>query len=139
MSDNIADWPIGRLLSTASRQVENRWQEALMAHGLTHAGVIVLHFLGESSRSPSELATLAKVENQTMSRTIERLERSGHVTRQRDPKDGRRQRVSITASGSSVFRATRTIEADLFPDVGEQHILRAKLVQIIQAHEGRSN
>ena len=137
MQDDITKWPIGRLLSTASRQVENGWQEALAAHGLTHAGVIVLHFLSEGPRSQTELAVLAKVGNQTMSRTIDRLERAGHVTRRRDPGDGRRQRVSITDAGSSVFRVTRTIEADLFPDVGEQEILRAKLVQIIQAHENR--
>jgi DNA-binding MarR family transcriptional regulator len=135
--DDITKWPIGRLLSTASRQVENRWQEALAAHGLTHAGVIVLHFLSEVPRSQTELAVLAKVGNQTMSRTIDRLERAGHVTRQRDPGDGRRQLVSITDAGSSVFRVTRTIEGDLFPDVGEQEILRAKLVQIIRAHENR--
>ena len=137
MPDDITKWPIGRLLSTASRQVENRWQEALAAHGLTHAGVIVLHFLSEVPRSQTELAVLAKVGNQTMSRTIDRLERAGHVTRQRDPGDGRRQLVSITDAGSSVFRVTRTIEGDLFPDVGEQEILRAKLVQIIRAHENR--
>ena len=139
MPDDIIDWPIGRLLSTASRQVENRWQEALAAHGLTHAGVIVLHFLTAGPHSQTELAVLAKVGNQTMSRTIDRLDRAGHIERQRDPGDGRRQLVSITNAGSLVFRATRTIEADLFPDVGEQKILRAKLVQIIQAYENRAD
>jgi len=135
VTEDITNWPIGRLLSTASRQVENRWQEALAAHGLTHAGVIVLHFLVHLPRSQTELAALAKVGNQTMSRTIERLERSGNVVRRRDPHDRRRQLVSITPEGATIFCATRSIEADLFPDVGEQQILRAKLVQIIQAHE----
>ncbi len=133
----MKSWPIGRLLSTASRQVENRWQEALAAYGLTHAGVIVLHFLTDLPRSQTELAGLAKVGNQTMSRTIDRLDRAGHVARQRDPVDGRRQLVSITTSGQNVFRATRTIEADLFPDVEEQELLRSTLMQIIDAHEKR--
>lgn len=134
MEDDIASWPIGRLLATASRQVENTWQEALAAYDLTHAGAIVLHFLCEGPLSQSELAMLAKVENQTISRTIERLERSGLVSRQRDPADGRRMVVSMTDEGVAVFRATRTIEADLFPNVAQPEVLRAQLVQIIRTH-----
>jgi hypothetical protein len=54
----MASWPTGRLLSTASRLVEHAWAEALESHGLTHAGLIVLHFLsGVSLTAPRRSAT----------------------------------------------------------------------------------
>ncbi|WP_375389978.1 MarR family winged helix-turn-helix transcriptional regulator [uncultured Amnibacterium sp.] len=134
MPEDLSTWPIGRLLSTASRQVENRWQEALAAHGITHAGVIVLHLLSDGAKSQSELATLAKVEDQTISRTIERLERSALVSRERDPADGRRLIVSRTPAGAAAFDATRTIEADLFPPIEDEEAFRSQLVRIIRSH-----
>jgi MarR family transcriptional regulator, organic hydroperoxide resistance regulator len=129
----MSDWPIGRLLSTASRLVENAWHEALAEHDLTHAGLIVLHFLHDGPLSQSALATLARVENQTMSRTLERLERSGFVRRDRDAADGRRVLVSRTDAGTSVFQETCTIERELFPDIEQPQELRRQLEAIIRA------
>lgn len=133
MTESMDGWPLGRLLSTASRLVENAWHEALAEHDLTHAGLIVLHFLGAGPLSQSALATRARVENQTMSRTLERLERSGFVSRDRDAADGRRVLVSITDVGTSVFEATQAIERDLFPDVERPAELRRQLEAIIRA------
>ena len=45
------DWPTGRLLSTAARLVEHAWVEALEQLGLSHAGLIVLHVLGQGPLS----------------------------------------------------------------------------------------
>ena len=67
------DWPTGRLLSTAARLVEHAWVEALEQLGLSHAGLIVLHVLGPGPLSQTELAKVARVEAQTMSRTLEGL------------------------------------------------------------------
>ena len=69
---NMQEWPTGRLLATASRLVEHAWTERLDDIGLTHAGLVVLHLLQESPRSQTDLARLARVENQTISRTLER-------------------------------------------------------------------
>ena len=68
-------WPLGRLLGAASRAVERAWYEALEARGLTHAGLIVLHFVELGFSSQTDLARVAQVEAQTMSRTVDRLER----------------------------------------------------------------
>ena len=69
--EGMSDWPTGRLLSTAARLVEHAWVEVLDELGLTHAGLIVLHVLGEGPFSQRELARRARVETQTMSRTLE--------------------------------------------------------------------
>lgn len=126
-------WPTGRLLSTAARLVEHAWGEALERLGLTHAGLIVLHLLGAGALSQTELAKSARVEVQTMSRTLERLEREGYVARQKHPDDGRRHVVTRTPAGEAAWSAARTLEADLFPSIADNEGMRAALLEIIHS------
>lgn len=127
------NWPLGRLLGAASRAVERAWYEALEARGLTHAGLIVLHFVELGFSSQSELARVAQVEAQTMSRTVDRLEREGLVTRAPDPADRRRHIVAITPRGRAAFEAVRGLEDEVFPQVDDPAALRAALIQIVSA------
>lgn len=124
---------MGRLLSTASRLVEHAWIEALDERGLTHAGLIALHLLGEAPLSQTELARLARVETQTMSRTVDRLERAGFIERAPDERDRRRMIVTRTASGEEAWQATQALERDVFPDVDDPAALRAGLLAIIRS------
>lgn len=133
--DGMDAWPTGRLLSTAARMVEHAWAEALDARGLTHAGIIALHLLGAGPLSQTELARRARVESQTMSRTIERLEREGYLVRQQDARDRRRHVVTRTTAGTDAWNATRTLEAELFPDVADPSAMRASLLEIIRSAE----
>jgi DNA-binding MarR family transcriptional regulator len=132
----MASWPTGRLLSTAARLVEHAWAEALEEQGLTHAGLIALHLLESGSLNQTDLARRARVENQTMSRTIDRLEREGFVTRVPDPADRRRQLVTRTDAGRRVWERTRSLEAEVFPTLGEPEALRATLLSIIRSSSG---
>ncbi len=131
-------WPTGRLLSTAARLVEHAWSEALEARGLTHAGLIVLHFLDRGPLGQSEIAARARVENQTMSRTIDRLERAGLVSREVDDRDRRRFIVSRTSAGDDMWKSTRTLESEIFPGMNDERQLRQRLLEIIgKASEDR--
>ena len=125
-------WPTGRLLSLAARLVEHAWVDALEQRGLTHAGMIALHFLDDAPLSQSELARLAKVENQTMSRTIDRLERSGFVARSADPGDRRRQVVTRTPEGDEAWASISGLESEVFPALEDSAGMRAGLLQIIR-------
>ena len=129
----MRDWPTGRLLSTAARLVEHAWAQALEQLKLTHAGLIVLHLLDAGALSQTELATRARVEVQTMSRTLERLEREGYVARAKHPDDGRRHVVTRTADGQRVWTSARSIEADMFPSIADNAEVRASLIEIIDA------
>ena len=129
----MAEWPIGRLLSTATRLVEHAWIEALDELGLSHAGLIALHLLAEEPASQTQLAERARVETQTMSRTLDRLEREGYITRQRDPHDGRRHIVTITPSGSEAWEAAKSLETDVFPALSDPDALRGALLELISA------
>jgi DNA-binding MarR family transcriptional regulator len=135
-NDRMAEWPTGRLLSTAARLVEHAWADALEKQGLTHAGMIALHLLDAGALSQTELAKRARVENQTMSRTVERLEREGFVTRAPDPADRRRQVVSRTDAGNRVWQLTQTLEAEMFPRLGDPESLRSTLLEIIRSSSG---
>ena len=131
--DRMAAWPTGRLLSTAARLVEHAWAESLEKQGLTHAGLVALHLLDAGPLSQTDLAKRARVENQTMSRTIERLEREGFVARAADAADRRRPGVTRTDAGHRVWERTRTLEAELFPRLGAPDVLRATLLEIIRS------
>ena len=127
------NWPLGRLLGAASRAVERAWAEALEQRGLTHAGLIVLHLLELGFDSQSDIARMAQVEPQTMSRTVDRLEREGLVTRAPDPADRRRHVLAITEAGRAAFAAVRGLEDEVFPQVDDPAALRAALLQIVSA------
>ncbi|TFD88146.1 MarR family transcriptional regulator [Cryobacterium lactosi] len=133
----MSQWPNGRLLSTAARLVEHAWVDALDSLGLTHAGLIVLHLLGPGAQSQTELARQARVQTQTMSRTLDRLEREGLVARIRDERDARRHLVTRTDAGTAAWQQARTLEADVFPPLENAEELRAALLQIITASSAK--
>ena len=103
-STNPAQWPLGRLLSAAARRVEQEWNAHLATWDLNHASMPVLVHLMRSPLSQRELARRCAVTEQTMSRILARLERTGYVQRRPDPADLRRHVISITDAGSVVVR-----------------------------------
>ncbi|MGG7465889.1 MULTISPECIES: MarR family winged helix-turn-helix transcriptional regulator [unclassified Plantibacter] len=133
--DPMTEWPTGRLLSMASRLVEHTWLRALEQIGVTHAGLIVLHLLDDGPTSQKELARRARVQNQTMSRTLDRLERDGLVQRVADPHDRRRHVVSRTDDGKRVWKTADRLEADVFPTITDHEVLRGVLLEIIRSGE----
>ena len=129
-----ADWSLGRLLSTAARLVEHDWNAWLAERGITHAGLLALHALDEGPLTQRRLAAASRVEEQTMSRVLDRLERTGHVERRRDTVDRRRLVVSLTASGRDVLGQIR--EADIADVLVAEHLqdpagFRAELVRLV--------
>jgi DNA-binding MarR family transcriptional regulator len=113
MPDDPSTWATGRLISHVARGLERRWNNHLDDWGLNHASLPVLLHLLHGGRSQREIATLSNVTEQTMSRTVARLERLGYVARTPDPTDARRQVVHLTDTG-------RTVAADAArPEQGE--------------------
>ncbi|WP_407317498.1 MarR family winged helix-turn-helix transcriptional regulator [Isoptericola halotolerans] len=103
-SEEPADWPTGRLLFTVVRRIEHEWNEHLSGWELNHAGFpVLLHLMG-GPRTQRELAAVSGVTEQTMSKVVARLERSGYVTRTTDPHDRRRRTVMVTGAGMAAAR-----------------------------------
>nr|WP_216645945.1 helix-turn-helix domain-containing protein [Isoptericola halotolerans] len=87
------------MLFTLVRRIEHEWNDHLAGWELNHAGFPVLLHLFKGPRTQRELAELSGVTEQTMSKVVARLERSGYVTRSTDPRDRRRRAVAVTEAG----------------------------------------
>ena len=133
--DDPTDWPTGRLLSTAGRLLEHRWNSELAAHGLTIAGLSVLFVLGPGPLTQRELAARCRVEEQTMSRTVARLERLGQVSRRRDDGDRRRMVVERQPAGAAVLSAAtaaaRRLEHEVLGEAADSPALRRVLEHVV--------
>lgn len=139
--DDTQQWPLSRLLITASRLVEHDIASNLRPLHLTHASFGVLALVDREPLSQRALAQATRVEQQTISQLVDRLERDGMVTRERDPNDRRRYLVTVTASGRrAVRRATTLDQADKILDgLPQSHQLRASLVALIERLGGRDD
>lgn len=133
-AEDVRSWPTGRLLSVAARLIEARWTVLLEQLDLTHAGLIALHTLGEDALPQRVLAHRCKVTDQTMSRIVDRLRRSGFVERGTDPQDGRRVLVSATPEGREVYRRAVVAERHdpvVWGALGNDEAFREKLLEIV--------
>lgn len=134
-AEDMESWATGRLLSSAARLVEHDWNQHLATWDLNHASLGVLHVLLRGPMTQRELALAVQVEDQTMSRIVERLERSGYLERHRDGTDRRRLVVSVTEMGRATCgRATDLNRAEeYFSAVEDLPTLRAGLLAIIRS------
>ncbi len=133
------EWPTGRMLSAVARRIEREWNAHLAHWDLNHASLPVLAFLARGPLSQRDLARASGVTEQTMSRIVARLERSGYVERHPDADDARRHRVSLTATGRTAFvEAGDPVVAEemsvrgLTPEQVEE--LRVLLAAMLTAH-----
>lgn len=129
----VEEWALTRLLVTASRLVEHDIAAQLRPHDLTHAGFGILALVQQAPMSQREIATASRVEEQTISRTVDRLERLGMVRREKDPDDRRRYLITTTQDGRRTFRqATRhDLAEDVLGELPEAEALRSALSTLI--------
>ncbi|MFJ7289794.1 MarR family winged helix-turn-helix transcriptional regulator [Curtobacterium sp. NPDC098951] len=132
MDETPDAWPLGRLLSAAARAIERDWDERLRAIGLPHAALIAIDILLRTGPTGADtLARTARVQPQTMSRTLERMERDGLVERSAHPEDRRRRIVTVTDRGREAWETARHIERDVLPD---DTALRGALTSLLAKH-----
>ena len=134
--DGPDGWSLGRLLSTAARLVEHDWNAWLAERGLTHAGLLALDALQDGALTQRQLAAASRVEEQTMSRVLDRLERTGHIERRRDTVDRRRLVVSLTRSGRGVLdqiRSTDIADVLVAAHLADPAAFREELVRLVTA------
>ena len=111
-------WPTGRLISAVARRIERDWNAHLAHWDLNHASLPVLYLLAGGPRSQRELASASGVTEQTMSRVILRLERTGYIGRSPHAQDRRRHEVVLTDAGRTALREAGD------PRVAEQMSIR---------------
>jgi MarR family transcriptional regulator, organic hydroperoxide resistance regulator len=101
----VDHWPVGRMLSAVARRIERAWDAHLASWDLNHASLPVLVHVTVAPMSQRELADACGVTEQTMSRVVARLERTGYVTRRPHADDRRRHVIDITPAGAAALAA----------------------------------
>ncbi|QTE31523.1 MarR family transcriptional regulator [Pengzhenrongella sicca] len=104
VAQDISRWPTGRMLSSAARRVEREWNAHLAGWDLNHASLPVLVLLAQRDHSQRELAAATGVTEQTMSRILARMERTGYLTRVPHRDDKRRHVISLSPAGLATMR-----------------------------------
>ncbi|SNX56148.1 MarR family transcriptional regulator [Streptomyces sp. TLI_55] len=97
-------------LSTRARQHERLM--ALAGVPLDRAAVALLRQVADSEPlRPGELANRLGVEASHVTRTVQQLQKSGHVTRVPDPDDRRAHRIELTGAGRQAVARVRAAGA----------------------------
>jgi DNA-binding MarR family transcriptional regulator len=125
-------------LAVASRNVVGLYRPLLEPMGLTHPQYLVMLALWEESPlTVTELGRRLSLEPATLSPLVKRLEASGVVTRERDPRDVRALAVSLSAKGrrlrSRAERIPPAVLDRLGMNLGELEELRDGLTRLIEA------
>ena len=86
-------------------------------HGLTGPQVTVLKLLeGVGDLSLSELSDRIRAKNSTVTGIVDRMRRSGLVTRERSEEDRRVAHIRLTAAGAELARAIPVQPMEAFSD-----------------------
>jgi MarR family transcriptional regulator, organic hydroperoxide resistance regulator len=125
-------------LAVASRSVIALYRPLLDPLGLTHPQYLVMLALWEESPlSVKQLSGLLQLDPGTLSPLLKRLESSGYVRRQRDPRDERALAVTLTESGRALRAEAEHIPPAIISRLGmsipELEALHAHLTQVIAA------
>ena len=95
---------MGYLVNRAAKAFSRALADRLAAHGAHLGQWAVLVFLWErDGQSQGELSRRVAIEDATMVRTVDRMERDGLVRRVRDARDRRRVNVFLTDKGRAVL------------------------------------
>lgn len=128
---------INFLLSTICRAQRGKMSEALTEIGL-YAGqeMFLWHLWRQDGLTQSQLVERMCVQPPTVSKMLDRLERTGLVERRPDSEDSRISRVYLTEQGHRSQRAVRDIWTDLEQriteglNVEERIVLRRLLLHV---------
>ena len=124
--------PVSNALIRVTRLHVMRIRQLLQGLGL-HPGheLLLMHLWDTGPQRQTDLAAEFDTDSASMTRTVQRLERSGFVRRRPDPVDGRATLVESTAAGMAlrgrVERLWSQLEADTVGDMPasqERQLLR---------------
>lgn len=125
------------LLARASFVVSSEFHEKLRARGMSIPVWRVVATLSGGPETVTALADACLLQQPTMTKVLDRMERDGLVRRQQDAKDRRLVRVSLAPRGDSLagelLAAARAHEAEVIarhPDAGAiKDLLRALIAR----------
>jgi DNA-binding MarR family transcriptional regulator len=126
------------LVSRAHLQWKRRVARDLLPFGVNPKQIYLLRKLAEAgSLAPSRIAELLFADRPSVTSMLRTLERAGWVTRRRDPADGKRVIVEISARGRAKLasvpeRLWRSGKTRFDPEAGLSAAERARLARLLE-------
>ncbi len=115
-------------------RLRRRLRETQDARELTASQTSLLSRLDrDGPASASELAAAERVRPQSVAASLAVLEERALVERQRDPEDGRRQEVSLTADGRALLDSTRAAGEEWLARALSDHLTEPERRTVIEA------
>jgi len=91
------DESLGYQVNLLARLLENALRQEVAAYGVVPGQFpALLNLYQEDGLTQAELTRRVGIEQPTMARTLQRMERDGLIIRDPDPADGRRVRIRLT-------------------------------------------
>ncbi|MFP3260342.1 MAG: winged helix DNA-binding protein [Sulfolobus sp.] len=100
--------------------------------GLTYTEVQVLYHLTQGEKNVTSLAKLVDINKSTMVEVLDKLDRLGYISRERDAEDRRVVRVKITESGEKILEQVRARYKDLINSLLEKVKDNDKVVEFFK-------
>ena len=102
--------PLVTLLRRAALTAERLAAEDLLSLGITPIQLLLLRAIRDNPMASQRgLVQCTGIDRSTMSKMIQKLLQQGLISRVDDPKDGRRWRVCLMASGDTIVREAEKI------------------------------
>ena len=125
-------------LAVASRSVVALYRPVLEPMGLTHPQYLVMLALWEHAPlSVRDLSRLLQLDPATLSPLLKRLEATGYLRRERNPRDERALAVDLTAEGRALRREALKVPPAIVErlgmDLDELTELQRRLARVIAA------
>ena len=139
----VIEESLGYLVNRAARAFASRLASELRPYDVgIGQWAVLMHLWSNDGMTQAQLARRIAIEQPTMVRTIDRMERDGLVTRSPDPSDRRAIRISLTERGSALrdelvplaAGVNRAATAALTSD--EVTTLRRLLAKLVAAEAG---
>lgn len=109
-----ATGPVSNAIIRVTRLHRARAQQLLRAVGLRPGQeLLLMHLFDAGPQRQSELVKVFDTDSASMTRSVQRLERAGLVTREADPTDGRATSVRTTEAGQRLRGLLDGLWADL--------------------------
>lgn len=119
---------------TAARLIVQSYQPLLSKLGITYTQYLVLMVLWEKSpQTVSEISSRLKLESNTTTPLIKRMESEGLVKRTRGKEDGRQTVVSLTPKGQALEKEASSVPGCLVASLNECEVSSELLASMVPA------
>ncbi|MGB5824302.1 MAG: MarR family transcriptional regulator [Proteocatella sp.] len=94
---------MGFITNSASKKLSEEFSKRLLHYGITRVNWIAIYYIGENNEiSQRELSDKMDVNESSIARLLDRMEREELTVRTKDPQDRRTTRVSLTKKGEGL-------------------------------------